>query len=115
LQVSSPVVRNGAPAVGSGAAVRITLSAPAAAPVYSAPMVPRDPRPGHWSFPGDIASHLRTHGIDPTGMTYEQMLTAHDLAHEQGWRPSRGYVRSVVRYSTPVVMRSFCPSGNCPR
>jgi hypothetical protein len=116
LQVSSPVVRNGAPAVGSGAAVRISLSAPAAAPVYSAPLVPHDPRPGHWSHPGDIYSHLRNaHGIDPSGMSYEQAKTAHDLAHEQGWRPSRGYVRSapVMRYQ-PIVMRSSCPGGRCP-
>lgn len=81
--------------------------------VPTAPVVPRDPRPGHWSYPGDIASHLRnTHGINPTGMTREQMLTAHDLARERGWRPSR-----AVSYAAPRrVYRSCpsCPGGRCP-
>lgn len=38
--------------------------------------------PGHWSFPGDIQSHLRNgHGISTAGMSYEEMLNTHDSIH----------------------------------
>jgi len=38
--------------------------------------------PGHWSFPGDIATHLRQgHGQQTAGLTYQQMLNLHDQLH----------------------------------
>ncbi len=38
---------------------------------------------GHWSYPGDIASHLlSTHGRSVAGMSREQMLDMHDALHE---------------------------------
>lgn len=38
---------------------------------------------GHWTFPGNIDSHLQnTHGVSTSGMTYEQKLNLHDALHE---------------------------------
>jgi len=38
---------------------------------------------GHWSYPGDITSHLEgTHGVATAGMTREQKLSYHDSLHE---------------------------------
>ena len=101
------------------AAVAGTLSEAGGIKAFNSPapaLVPRDPRPGHWSYPGDIASHLRrAHGIDPAGLSREQMLTAHDLAHERGWRPSLSSVpRSVSPAPRYVVRAASCPSGRCP-
>lgn len=36
-----------------------------------------------WTWPGSLSSHLRsTHGINPTGMSQDDMERAHDAAHE---------------------------------
>lgn len=60
----------------------------------------------HWSYPGDIASHLATgHGQATAGMTREQMLDLHDALPEQ----ARGTTRTVARVTT-----SNCPGGVCP-
>ena len=41
----------------------------------------------HWSFSGTIAGHLKSgHGVDPDGMTREQMLNLHDALHESAKR-----------------------------
>ncbi len=38
---------------------------------------------GHWSYPGDITSHLEgTHGVATAGMSREQKLSYHDSLHE---------------------------------
>lgn len=79
----------------------------------------------HWTYPGSINSHLAgTHGVDPSGMTHEQMLSLHDSLHESGQLASSPMVmapatvrqRSVTRQSStyaPAVM-SNCPGGVCP-
>lgn len=37
----------------------------------------------HWTFPGSIDNHLQTgHGVNPSGMSQEQMLNMHDALHE---------------------------------
>jgi hypothetical protein len=37
----------------------------------------------HWTFPGDIASHLANgHGQSVAGLSREQMLNLHDSLHE---------------------------------
>lgn len=40
--------------------------------------------PGHWSYPGDIDSHLegQAHGYSTAGMTHQQKLDLHDALHE---------------------------------
>ncbi len=54
---------------------------------------------GHWGYPGSIDQHLlQGHGINPAGMTREQMLAAHDAAHR-----SQSTVRTYSRsYQAPV-------------
>lgn len=42
---------------------------------------------GHWTFPGDIFSHMQgAHGTDTSGMTAEQAMSLHDALHEAGRR-----------------------------
>lgn len=63
--------------------------------VYSSPAVRS---PGHWSYPGDIDSHLeRDHGVSTAGMSRQQKLDLHDSLHE-GTAPA-------VRRSSSVVVR----------
>lgn len=45
----------------------------------------------HWTYPGDIASHLANgHGVSAAGMSREQAETLHDRLHQQ----ARGQVSS---------------------
>jgi hypothetical protein len=37
----------------------------------------------HWTYPGTISGHLQSgHGVNPAGMSREQMLNLHDALHE---------------------------------
>lgn len=46
-------------------------------------------RPGHWSYPGNLATHLSTtHGVNVAGMSKEEMLDMHDYLHETSPRKS---------------------------
>ena len=77
-------------------------------PLQTVSAVGPDDRPGHWTYPGSIDSHLKTvHGVDASGLTREQKLTLHDSLHE-----------SVKSKSVPVYQstatRSTCPRGGCP-
>jgi len=84
--------------------------------------VMRMPGP-RWNWEGDwspsydqAAQHLRNvHGIDPSGMSMEDMQAAHDNAHN-GQRQYAMPTRRVY-YSRPqtVRYRSSCPGGMCPR
>ncbi|MCA9173388.1 MAG: glutaredoxin family protein [Planctomycetales bacterium] len=49
----------------------------------------------------DYRIHLRQHGIDPSGMSMEQMIAAHDAAHE------RGQPQAQPSYSVGPVRRLF--------
>ena len=104
--------------MGSPADVAASVTAPVRRAVASAGVssVPRDPRPGHWSFPGDIRSHLMRpphnfSAADLAGLSYEQLLTLHDLNHERGYRPQRMIQQPRTTYAAPVT-QSFCPT--CP-
>ena len=95
----------------------------------------------HWTYPGDITSHLQSdkHGyIDTTGMTIEQQLSLHDSLHntaKASVKPASStttYTYSYPvsslpmstqttssSYSGPLVQRSrtttsSCPGGVCP-
>jgi hypothetical protein len=58
---------------------------------------------GHWSFPGDLDSHLeREHGVSTAGMSRQQKLDLHDSLHE-GTAPA-------VRRASAVVVRGTYPS-----
>lgn len=74
---------------------------------------------GDWSPSYDqAAQHLRDdHGIDPSGMSMDEMQVAHDNAHN-------GYASQPMRQSRRVVYTSRptryyssggCPGGMCPR
>lgn len=53
----------------------------------------------HWTYPGDLATHLRqTHGIQTAGMSRQQMLYLHDSLHES----TRSY-----QYRTGPLRRLF--------
>lgn len=56
----------------------------------------------HWTYPGDIDSHMAaSHGVSTAGMSHEQALSMHDALHE-----GRTYASSTVTYSSvsaPVV------------
>lgn len=59
----------------------------------------------HWTYPGDITTHLqRDHGVVVNG-SIEDQLNAHDALHEG---------RSVTRSVTRAVQSSSCPGGVCP-
>jgi hypothetical protein len=81
------------------------------------------------------AAHLRSHGIDPTGMSQAEMDRAHSHAHEGTWNPAWAPSGGGYSYSQPVRARSAktyrvqnaglfggffrrasggCPSGMCP-
>ena len=61
--------------------------------------------PGHWSFPGDIRSHLQQgHGIPTAGMSYEQMLNMHDHLHETG-QPVRVQKRTIQQPAQHSIKR----------
>jgi len=55
----------------------------------TAPMMQVKPAPvvvninqAHWTYPGDITTHLRTaHGQNVSGLSHEQQLTLHDSLH----------------------------------
>lgn len=56
---------------------------------------------GHWSFPGDIKTHLQQgHGQQTAGLTYEQMLNLHDQLHTTGrtYSSQRKVSRPVYRF-----------------
>jgi hypothetical protein len=56
----------------------------------------------HWTYPGDVYTHLRMdHGVDASGMSYEQAASLHDSLHE-GRSRSRGG-GPIVMQSRPVV------------
>lgn len=105
------------------------VSNPAPVVTYQSPPAIVDNRPGHWTYPGDINSHLNGNqhaqqlqamGISTAGMTFEQMESLHDSLHEGA------VVTAPVQYSAPVsnvrtrsrsVTRgsmSTCPTGGCP-
>lgn len=52
----------------------------------------------HWSYPGEIRSHLATdHGVDATGMTRDQAESLHDQLHESGTVAQASTVSYVAR------------------
>ena len=54
----------------------------------------------------ELAGHLqRTHGVDPTGYTREELQTLHDNSHN-------GY--SAMGSPKAAASRSSCPNGRCP-
>lgn len=80
----------------------------------------------HWTYPGDITSHLETdHGQSVAGLSHEQQLDLHDSLHESGRTSGVTVSRSYVRTSAPIVSTpvyapqfstavSSCPNGQCP-
>jgi hypothetical protein len=81
---------------------------------------------GHWSYPGDIATHLATtHGRTVAGLTREQMLNLHDALHEgrsikmapsakpikilsdyePRLQPFKPIVRTEVKQPEPVIIK----------
>lgn len=61
----------------------------------------------HWTHPDSIESHLRNgHGVNPAGMSQEQMLSYHDALHE-------GRV-TMRRQAAVAVQSGGCPGGICP-
>jgi len=83
-----------------------TLPAPKPVASYTV-----DTKPGHWTFPGSIADHLRNdHKVSVVGLSSEQMLNYHDVLHES--EPVR------VDRPAPVFVQqpSTCPPGQpCPQ
>jgi len=76
----------------------------------AAPMKAIQNRAGHWSYPGDIDSHLEgTHGVSTAGMTHAQKLDLHDSLHE-GTRGVAAYraIRTEAEYrgNYPAVASS---------
>lgn len=68
---------------------------------------------GQWTWPGDLATHLRTvHGVDPNGIPAN---------HGTGQVASqRSSVRLISRgpprgWRTNYQARTACPTGGCPR
>ena len=83
-----------------------TLPAPKPVTSYTV-----DTKPGHWTYPGSIADHLRNdHKVSVAGLSNEQMLNYHDVLHES--EPVR------IDRPAPVFVQqpSVCPPGQpCPQ
>ena len=67
------------------------------------------PSRNHWTYPGDIRSHLATgHGnVNTAGMSQDEMETLHDSLHE-------GSPQKVQRTVARSMQSSNCPNGVCP-
>lgn len=53
-----------------------------------------------WTWPGDLATHLRTtHGANTAGMSHQQMVDYHSHLHNT---------------SSITFQQSNCPGGVCP-
>lgn len=65
-------------------------------------------RSSHWSYPGDIGSHLASdHGVSAAGMSREQAESWHDRLHEsvagssrQAYTPVQSYAYTRSSYRT---------------
>lgn len=125
--VARPAGLSGGPARGPhpAPAVRVALAGearragPAPAPLRR--VIPPARRQWWQNGHSVTAAHLRSHGIDPTGMSQQEMDRAHSHAHEGTWGMVGGGYASpppVVRYAAPaprMVYRQNCPGGRCPR
>lgn len=59
------------------------------------------PNRAHWTYPGRIEDHLPSgHGVDPTGMSREEMLNLHDALHEG--RAVQPTMMTRAQFATPV-------------
>lgn len=89
VQNTAPVIQNTAPVTRYAAPV-IRYAAPVTR--YAGPT---------WTWPGDLANHLRVeHGQNVSGMSFESMRALHDNLH------------NGTRYTMPsYTMPSYCPSG----
>lgn len=103
-------------------AVKVHPVAPVAKPVAQPVVQSASVRSSHWSYPGDITTHLgNDHNKITSGMSTAQQLAAHDAIHES---ERGGLFRSVTRtnvQSVPIVpivryapATSNCPGGVCP-
>lgn len=82
-------------------------------PLQTVAEVGPDTKPGHWTYPGTIDSHLKNdHGVDASALTREQKLTLHDQLHESAKSTPVATVPAPVYQS--VATRSTCPRGGCP-
>lgn len=71
---------------------------PEVSPNLSLTDIPK--RPGHWSYPGDLASHLQsTHGVSTAGLSRKQLLDLHDYLHESN--------SPVIRSTSTSYRRGF--------
>lgn len=51
--------------------------------LFAAPFKVANNAQGHWSYPGDITSHLEgTHGVSTQNMSRQEKLNLHDALHE---------------------------------
>ncbi len=66
-----------------------------------------------WTYPDTIKSHLRQHGVDPTGMTQDQMLALHDSIHDIAGPTRAGEPIPQVQTVRYNVTQN-CPGGTCP-
>lgn len=54
-----------------------------------------------WTWPGDLASHLqREHGVNTSGMSFEQMRMMHNSLHNS---------QSIIQSFQPPIVQSFQP------
>jgi hypothetical protein len=97
--VVQPVVQ---PVVSQPVVVQPVVRSVVSQPIVSQPIVRSS---SHWSYPGDITTHLQTaHGQTVYGMSIEQQLNLHDALHESKPMVSRTVTRQT----------SNCPGGVCP-
>ena len=62
-----------------------------------------------WTWPGDLATHLaRAHGVNPAGMSFEQMRALHDNLHNSQSRASPRPYYVPRQYFAPAS--GYCPS-----
>lgn len=59
-----------------------------------------------WTWPGDIRDHMRKHGVDPSGKSFQELRAGHD------------YIHNHTQQGTPnpddYKILAQCPTGDCP-
>jgi hypothetical protein len=106
IQLASKIVEVANPKPAA-VVVSSVIVKPVATVVSRSVTVGKDNKSGHWTYPGEITSHLMSdHKTNASGLSKEQKLTIHDQLHEgkivSVSSPARTVTTPIASY--PVVV-----------
>jgi len=64
-----------------------------------------------WTHPEPLTEHMQAHGVDPAGMTREDMQRTHDDIHDVIGPVAAGH---PIPHMQTVSYQQDCPGGVCP-